>query len=437
MRAFVLDMHKNPLMPCHQARARKLLKSKKAKVFRMFPFTIILQQETTNQVQKVEIKIDPGSKTTGVALVSNQKVIWACNLSHRGSLIKKALLQRRQVRRSRRFRKTRYRQARFLNRKRISEWLPPSLMSRVDNVSTWVQKLNSLVRLTSACIETVRFDTQKMQNPEISGIEYQQGELVGYEVREYLLEKFNRKCVYCGAENIPLEIEHLHPRSLGGSDKISNLALACHKCNQKKSNTPLELFVKDKTNLAKIKATAKAPLADTAAVNATRYAIGRAVKEIILDTSFWSGGRTKCNRTKQNYQKDHWIDAACVGTTGENIWLDPNDNILLVQAAGRGNRQKCLVNKFGFPCSKPRTIKRVFDFSSGDICRLDKSKGKDAGRYVGKISVRVRGDFDIQVPKEKNKTGKVGANWQFFKLVQRADGFAYQMAGTTARAATT
>ena len=75
-----------------------------------------------------------------------------------------------------------------------------------------------------------------MQHPEIFGIEYQQGELAGYEVREYLLEKWGRKCTYCGKENIPLQIEHIIPKSKGSSNRISNLAIACEKCNQKKGN---------------------------------------------------------------------------------------------------------------------------------------------------------------------------------------------------------
>ena len=100
---------------------------------------------------------------------------------------------------------------------------------------------------------------QKMQNPEISGAEYQQGTLVGYEIRNYLLEKWNRKCAYCGKGEVPLEIEHIQPRSRGGSNRISNLTLACHSCNQEKGSQSVEDFVKDPKVLAKLKAQAKAP----------------------------------------------------------------------------------------------------------------------------------------------------------------------------------
>src|SRR5690606_33472877 len=113
------------------------------------------------------------------------------------------LLSRRQSRRSRRNRKTRYRPARFLNRTRPEGWLPPSLMSRVHNITTWANRLYKFTPMTHIAMELVKFDMQAMQNPEISGMEYQQGELAGYEVREYLLEKWNRKCAYCGAKDTP------------------------------------------------------------------------------------------------------------------------------------------------------------------------------------------------------------------------------------------
>jgi 5-methylcytosine-specific restriction endonuclease McrA len=83
-------------------------------------------------------------------------------------------------------------------------------------------------------MELVKFDTQLMENPDISGIEYQQGELAGYEVREYLLEKWGRKCAYCSETDLPLQIEHIIPRSRGGSDRVSNLTLACEGCNRLK-----------------------------------------------------------------------------------------------------------------------------------------------------------------------------------------------------------
>ncbi len=226
MKVFVLDTNKQPLAPCHPARARQLLGKGKAAVYCRYPFTIILKREVKEaDSQPFRLKIDPGSKTTGMAILNYRtgEVVWAAELQHRGWQIKSALDSRRAIRRSRRNRKTRYRKPRFNNRRRPKGWLPPSLMSRVYNIETWVARLRRYCPITAISLELVRFDTQAMVNPEISGIEYQQGELFGYEVREYLLEKFGRKCAYCGAENIPLQVEHIIPKTCGGSNRVSNL----------------------------------------------------------------------------------------------------------------------------------------------------------------------------------------------------------------------
>ena len=167
---------------------------------------------------------------TGIALKQGNKIIFGAELIHRGHAIKSRLDSRRAIRRSRRNRKTRYRQARFLNRTRSKGSLAPSLQHRVETTLTWVLRLRKLAPLGSISQELVRFDLQQMENPEISGIEYQQGELQGYEIREYLLNKWDRKCAYCGAENTPLQIEHIQPKSQGGTNRISNLCLACEPC---------------------------------------------------------------------------------------------------------------------------------------------------------------------------------------------------------------
>lgn len=202
-RVFVLNTHKQPLMPCHPAKARKLLKTGKAAVYWRYPFTIILKDAVNEpEIQPGAIKLDPGSKTTGIAIVAQfgrgWVVLWAANLHHRGQAVKAEMNRRRAVRRSRRHRKTRYRQPRFNNRRRPGSWLAPSLKSRVDNVFHWTRKLVSLSPVSRIEVETVRFDTHKLTNPEVEGVAYQRGELFGYEVREYLLEKWGRKCATAG-----------------------------------------------------------------------------------------------------------------------------------------------------------------------------------------------------------------------------------------------
>jgi hypothetical protein len=295
-----------------------------------------------------------------------------------------------------------------------------------------VARLQARAPLASAAVETVRFDTQAMERPGIAGVEYQQGTLAGYEVREYLLEKWNRTCAYCGKTDIPLEIEHIVPRSRGGSNRPSNLTLACHPCNERKGNQPIETFLKRKPEVLKrIKAQAKAPLRDAAAVNATRYAIGAAIKALGLPTTFWSGGRTKMNRRAQGYAKDHWIDAACVGETGADVRIPPGMCALQIKAMGRGQRQVVKTNKYGFPKSKPGRCKRVHGFQTGDLVRLVQPHGKHAGtyRFTRLASIRKRGDFDIKVPRQgEEKDLKITANWKHFTLLQRTNGYDYSYA---------
>ena len=425
-RVFVLNSDKEPLMPCHPARARILLNKKRAKVFRLYPFTIILTQKTTNIVQPIEIKFDPGSRTTGIALVGSFKrgkvVLFGINLVHKGLKIKKALDLKRGVRRGRRNRHCRYRPARFSNRYRPRGWLPPSLMSRLGNVETWMRRLSSYCPITSICVETVRFDMQLIVNPEITGVEYQQGTLAGYELKEYLLEKWQRKCAYCGAVNLPLQIEHIKPKSKGGSNRTSNLTIACEKCNQAKNNMSVEVFLEDEPAiLKKILSQAKAPLRDAAAVNATRYAIGNMLKSFNLPVSFWSGGRTKLNRISQGYKKDHWIDAVCVGETGANVLIETNTFPIAIKAMGRGSRQMCRVDKFGFPRTEAKSVKTVKGFRTGDIVKANVTKGKKIGRYTGRVAVRQSGNFNI---KTVVKTIQ-GINWKYCNLVQQEDGYTY------------
>jgi 5-methylcytosine-specific restriction endonuclease McrA len=424
-RILVISSSGKPLMPCHPARARELLRKKKAQVVRRFPFTVKLKDRENGELQPLELKIDPGSRTTGIALSvagkRGHRIVFAAELSHRGQAIRDGLLARRAIRRTRRNRKTRYRAPRFSNRRRPAGWLPPSLKSRVENVFAWVRKLRHLSPVKAIAIETVRFDMQKIVDPEISGIEYQQGALLGYELREYMLEKWQRRCAYCSKTDLPLEIEHIVSRAAGGSDRVSNLTLACRPCNQKKGSKPIEQFIKDKTKLAKILASAKAPLKDAAAVNATRIAIAERLRSLALPLSLWSGGRTKCNRVKQGYPKTHWIDAACVGQSGEKVFIHLQHKALAIQATGRGSRQKCLMDRYGFPRTSPKAQKRVFGFQTGDMVRATVQKGKKKGSYEGRVAVRATGNFNIKTSSETVQ----GISFKNCNIIQAFDGYMY------------
>ncbi len=426
MRVFVLDKNLNPLDPCHPARARKLLHKGRAKIFKRFPFTIVLQDRSVEEsvIHPHRIKIDPGSKTTGVAVLQEEtgRVTNALEVSHRGQQIKDLLESRRALRRGRRNRKTRYRKPRFLNRTRRVGWLPPSLESRIANIETWVRRLQKLCPVTAISQELVRFDLQQIENPEISSIEYQRGELFGFEVKEYLLQKWGRKCAYCGIENVPFEIEHILAKSKGGSNRVSNLCLSCHPCNQTKNNKPVEEFLKKKPEVLKrVLAQAKAPLKDAAAVNATRWELYRRLQSTGLPVEVGSGGRTKFNRKTRGIEKHHWTDASCVGVSTPERLLLKDVKPLIIKAKGHGTRQRCRPDKFGFPKAHAPSAKYFQGFQTGDIVKANIPSGKFAGSYVGRVAIRFRPSFVLQLP-----TQKFDVHPKYLRTIHKADGYEYQ-----------
>ena len=392
--------------------AKKLLKAGKAAVYRRFPFTIILKKECTSTKVNLELKIDPGSATTGLALVLNHNLIWCAELNHRGSLIKKKLESRRASRRLRRSR-LRYRQPRFLNRTRSSGWLPPSLMHRVLTTMTWVNRLIKFAPLRSIAVELVRFDTQKLESPEISGVEYQQGELLGYEIREYLLEKWGRKCTYCSKENVPLQVEHIVPKASSGSNRVSNLCLACEKCNQKKGTQLIEQFLAKKPSLLKtILSQSKKPMRDAAAVNATRWKLFNALKETGLPVTTGTGGQTKFNRQRFKLEKTHFYDAVCVGIVDSLEIL--SNQPLIITCKGHGGRQKAALNKYGYPI-RYNPLKPIKGWQSGDMAVDEKGN-------LGRVNPRSKtNSFNFTVLGEKARSIHVNR----LRRVHQKDGYTY------------
>ena len=409
----VLDTNKTPLIPCKPSMATMLLKSGKAAVYRRFPFVIILKKECTpSNLAQIELKIDPGSMTTGLALVQDDKVIWVAELNHRGSLIKKKLDSRRASRRLRRSR-LRYRKPRFLNRTRPKGWLAPSLEHQVLTTLTWVKRLIKFAPVDSISMELVRFDTQKLEAPEISGIEYQQGELLGYEIREYLLEKWGRKCTYCSKENIPLQVEHIVPKAKNGSNRISNLCLACAKCNQKKGTQSIEQFLAKKPSLLKaILAQAKKPLRDAAVVNATRWQLFNSLKGTRLSVTTGTGGETKFNRQRFRLEKTHFYDAACVGQVDSLEVL--SNQPLIITCKGHGGRQKAALNKYGYPI-RYNPLKPIKGWQSGDLALDERGN-------LGRVNPRSRSNsFNFTVFGQKAKS----IHLKRLKRVHQKDGYTY------------
>lgn len=421
---FVLDKKKRPLMPCSEKRARLLLKKGRAVVHKIEPFTIRLKDRIVEEsaLQPLRLKLDPGSKTTGIAVLreknEDEAVVILLGELHHKQGIKKSLDERRAYRRSRRNRKTRYRKPRFLNRRRTDGWLPPSLESKVNQTMSAVGKLRKFLPITTISTEHVKFDTQLMQNPEIRGIEYQQGELLGYEVKEYLLEKWGRKCAYCGRENVPLEVEHIIPKSRGGTNRVSNLTLACHECNQQKGNMTAEEF-----GYQEVQRQAKKPLGDAAMMNATRWKLYNRLKETGLPVECGTGARTKKQRLEHDLPKEHYYDACCVSASTPSKLVFATEYVLVFKAIGRGSRQMCNPDRYGFPRGHKQKQKQYFGFQTGDTVKAEVPRGKYAGTWAGKVAIRSSGYFDL-----KDANGRricQGISYKYFRLIQRADGWQY------------
>lgn len=344
----VVDRERKPRAPVHPGRARHLLTSGRAAVWRRSPFTLVMKEAPAVRApEPLRLKLDPGSKTTEVA--------------HRGHQVRERLEQRRACRRPRRQRPTRYRPKRFAN------------------VTTWVARLRQVAPVGALSQELVRFDTQQ---PEIGGVEYQQGEFAGDEVRAYLLEKWRRACVYCGGKGVPL---HIVPKVRGGSDRVSNLMLACAPCNQAKGTRTAEEFGHPQVQ-------AKHPLRE-AAVNASRWALYHQLEARGLPVEVGTGGRAKGTRTQWSLPKTPWLDATCVGASTSAVVQVKDLRPVGITAMGR---QMCRTAASGFPDKAPKATSVVGGFI-GDLVRavVPASRMK-AGVSVGRIAVRATGACNVK-----------------------------------------
>jgi 5-methylcytosine-specific restriction endonuclease McrA len=426
---FVRSKNKKKLMPCSEKRAKLLLARGRARIHKMVPFTIRLTDRTNGKVQPLELKIDPGSKKTGIAIIRKTEntvhVISLIELEHRGASISEDLTQRKGYRKRRRSANLRYRAPRFNNRKRKKGWLPPSLQHRVDSTMSCVNRLQKLLPIVGISQELVRFDMQLIENPEISGIEYQHGTLAGYELREYVFAKLGRQCVYCDTKIGPFNLDHLISKAHGGSNRVSNLAPACISCNERKGSQNIrEFLAHDLTRADNILKRAKAPLKDAAAVNATRWALFGVLSETGIPVSVGTGGRTKWNRKCYKIEKTHALDAVCVGNMDDILAVSGiKQPTLEIKCMGRGSYQRTRVTKSGFPRGYLMRKKSIHGFTTGDLVSATVPKGKKTGTYRGRVAIRATGSFNIQTVTNVVQ----GISWKHCRLLQRNDGYRYNL----------
>ena len=370
----VLTRNGRPLAPCHPNRARSLVKAGKARFqYRRGIRCIILNRTNIPKVKtssKVEIRIDPGSRTTGIAITKDNRdgsrnSLIGIEIHHQGKAITRRLTKRGQRRRNRRYRKNRFRKPRFNNRTKPDSWLPPSIRSRLQNTLTWVNRLSQLLPIQDVHIETTTFDPQLLRNPEIQGIQYQQGPLYQLNLRTAVLLRDNNRCAYCNRKG-KLELDHIIPKSQGGPDRYDNLLASCSTCNRKKSNQSLKSFLKRRlSKLQEVRAKLGQELADPTHMNII-------IPELIRDLQAqgWkvhqhAAATTAAGRRMCGTIKSHHGDAAVTGCPTKLNCIP--DAPITIRAVGRGNRQRMVPDKYGTPRGQgyrdysqlPREIQRM------------------------------------------------------------------------------
>ncbi|MFX1252157.1 MAG: RNA-guided endonuclease IscB [Promethearchaeota archaeon] len=373
---YVQSMRSRPLMPTKPRKARVLLEQGKAEVVQRSPFTIRLTYATGETKQKIALGLDPGYNKTGMsARTEDNREVLAAAVTLRDDVSAK-LTEKRMYRRTRRSRKW-YRKPRFKNRRRKAGWLAPSMQHKLASHKRLVASVKELLPITKITIEVARFDTQKMDNPEIQGVEYQQGTLQGYQVREYLLEKWGNKCAYCSKSDIPLEVEHVVPKKprqgeKQGTDRVDNLTIACKNCNQAKGNmqpqdwlTKLEqsqrkLDHQRAQGLNHVLKNVKRPLRTAPFMNILRKYLAKE-----LNASITYGYITKYHRIHQGLDKTHINDAFIIAGGSAHGLRSQTYQV----AQTRRNNRSLQTNRKGFK----RSIRRQrYPFHPYDLVKHTK-----------------------------------------------------------------
>lgn len=305
MLVFVINKHGERLMPCKPSKARKLLRDRKAKIIKHNPFTIQLLYGSSGYKQPINLGIDLGAKHIGVAITSKNNVLAKGEIELRQD-IKSSLETRKIYRRSRRNRKTRYRPTRFLNRvsSKKNGWLPPSILSRIDNTFMWIDKFTNLLPNPKVSIEVGKFDVAKMINPKIEGVDYQKGQTYGYhDTRYFVFARDNYTCQVCKKKDKILQTHHIKYVSKGGSNRADNLITVCTDChtskNHKEGGVLYDWMVKNK----KVKTYKEATFMNT---------IRQRVFQKYPNANIVYGSWTTPRRKELGLEKTHYNDAIAI-----------------------------------------------------------------------------------------------------------------------------
>ena len=323
----------------NHAKVRVLLKQGRAKVVNKCPFTIQLLYSSTNYTQRVTLGVDRGSKHIGLSATTKNKVLFESDVEIRNDIVD-LLSTRRELRRSRRNRKLRYRKPRFNNRKRSDGWLAPSVKQKVDSHITMIAKVHKILPISNIIVEVASFNMQKIQNPEISGTDYQQGEQLGFwNVREYVLFRDGHKCQCCHGKSKDkiLNVHHIESRKTGG-DAPNNLITLCETCHTGYHRGTVKLPKAIHRGMS---------FKDATFMGIMRWALYEKLNAIYPDVKLTYGYITKNTRIKNGLPKDHYIDARCISGNPNAI---SNGDVYYYKKVRCHNRQihKNTIHKGGY-----------------------------------------------------------------------------------------
>lgn len=328
---YVLDKNNNPLMPTSRnGKVRHLLEDGKAIIVNRNPFTIKLLYDTTTFKQDITLGVDAGSKVVGLSATTEKNELYASEVILRGDIVD-LIATRRQNRRTRRNR-LRYRKPRFLNRVSTKKkgWLAPSIRHKIDTHLTAVSKVCELLPITNIIVETASFDIQKIQNPDIQGKDYQEGEQLDFwNVREYVLFRDGHRCHgKKGCKNKILNVHHIESRKTGG-DSPNNLITLCEECHNAYHKGTLKREFKRGQSFR-----------DATFMGIMRWSLYGKLKDTYLPLSIavenTYGYLTKNKRIRSGFPKEHCIDAYCITKNLSALLLD---KVLLQKKIRCHNRQ--------------------------------------------------------------------------------------------------
>ena len=385
---YVLNIDGQPLMPTNRhGKVRRLLNNGKAKVIKRCPFTIQLLYESTNHTQPISLGIDAGSKTIGLSATTETKVLFEAKVTLRNDIVD-LLSTRREQRRTRRNRKTRYRKRRFQNRVHSKQkgWLAPSVENKISTHLTMVNKVHKILPITNIVVETAAFDTQLLKareegNPLPQGTDYQQGEQLGFwNVREYVLFRDNHTCQCCKGKSKDkiLNVHHIESRKTGG-DSPGNLITLCETCHKGYHKGTVKLPSTIKRGMK---------FNDAAFMGVMRWAFYNKLKKMYPNVSMTYGYITKNTRIINGLGKDHHIDARCI--SGNPLAI-PLKNVYLYKKVRCHNRQvhKKTILKGGYR-KLNQAPKYVFGYQLFDKVLYNNQECFIFGR-------RSRGSFDVRL----------------------------------------